>query len=256
MKLAEILHKELREGKFWTHSRTLVDGCTKVSPGCKNCWSEALAQRFGNHVGTYDKGFNGCVIEHPERLADILPKSEKRKPRVWTYWNDLFHESVSDELRNQLFTLITQSKDFHIICTKRPFVALKYLAPKYLTDKLAKPNVIILVSMEDQKRANERLPWLAQISTFGWKVGALCEPMLTPIDLTGEWGAYLSGNGPIRKQWIDCLSWIVCGPENGSGKRYYDAQWAMRLQAQAQRANIPFFYKAGLLNEKEYIETP
>ena len=40
------------------------------------------------------------------------------------------------------------------------------------------------------------------------------------------------------------------------GRPLLDGQWAMRLQAQAQAAGVPFFYKAGLLNGKRYIETP
>jgi hypothetical protein len=52
------------------------------------------------------------------------------------------------------------------------------------------------------------------------------------------------------------ISWIICGPENGHGKRSFDGQWAMRLQTQAKTAGVPFFYKAGLLNGKEYLEVP
>lgn len=246
--LSEILHNDLIEGRFWTHSRTLVEGCAKISEGCENCWSEAMWFNGG-------KAFDGRIVLHPERMAVILPKSNRRKPRVWTYWNDLFHLHVSDAFRDDLFLTISQSTDTHIICTKRPSEVVRYLSgsPRHWASL---SNVIFLVTMENQKRADERLPWAAQISSAGWKVGALVEPMLTPVDLTGEWGACLYGNGPIRKQWINALSWVICGPENGKGKRPFDGQWAMRLQAQAKAAGIPFCYKGGLLNGKRYIDAP
>ena len=253
MKLAEILKPEMAAGRFWTHSKTLVEGCTKVSPGCENCWSEAMARRFGGMVDE-SREFDGTIKEHLERMDDILPKSNRRKQRVWTYWNDLFHPGVSYGFRDKLFGLITWSNDYHIICTKRPEIAVRYLSAEY--HPLVKPNVIILVTMENQEMADKRLPYAAEISSMGWHVGSLVEPMLTPVDLTGEWGACLHGNGPLRKRWSDALCWIIAGPENGKGKRPFDGQWAMRLQAQAKAVDVPFFYKAGFLNGKSYQEAP
>lgn len=253
LKLATVLGDRANDGQFWTHSKMLVEGCTKISEGCGNCWSEAMARRFGGMVDECGN-FDGTLKLHSERMADILPRSNRRQPRIWTYWNDLFHHNVGDWFRDNLFEVISQSSDTHIICTKRPHDAAAYLFEPHR--RVILDNVIFLVTMESQKRADERLPWAACISAAGWKVGALVEPMLTLVDLTGEWGACLYGNGPIRKRWIDALCWIVNGPENGKGARKYDGMWSLRLMQQAKAAGVPFFYKAGLLNGKRYIETP
>lgn len=238
MGLSKVLEKELLEGRFWTHSKTLVEGCTKVSPGCHNCWSEAMQMRFNG-----GKPFDGTIIEHPDRLLDILPKSRNRAPRVWTYWNDIFHRDVTYGLRDALFQKMEVSTDFHIICTKRPANAATYLSgiggkPKFRP----MDNVIILVTMETQQVFDARIEDVIEISANGWRVGGLFEPLLEPIEIT------FGG--------LNHLEWIICGPENGKGKRPFGGQWAMRLQAQAKAAIIPFFYKAGLLNGKRYIETP
>lgn len=242
MNLSKVLEKELLEGRFWSHSATLVEGCTKVSPGCLNCWSEAMAVRFGG------KPFDGTIIEHPERLADILPKSARRKPRVWTYWNDLFHPGVSDNFRDEFFGMITfgRGEDYHIICTKRPEEAVKYWqTPETPMNHHLKDikSILYLVSMENQDWLHARHAGALQLSRLGGNVGILVEPMLGPIDIS-----YLAFKP----------HWAVCGPENGKKKRRFDVAWAISLQKQAQTAGVPFFYKAdgGLLNGKRYLETP
>lgn len=250
MKLATILGDRANEGQFWTHSKMLVEGCTKISEGCGNCWSEAMARRFGGMVDECGN-FDGTLQLHPERMADILPRSNRRQPRIWTYWNDMFHHNVGDWFRDNLFEVISQSSDTHIICTKRPEEAVRYFSERP-RQSVTLNNVIFMVTMENQKRANERGLYAVQLANLGWKVGALVEPMLSPVSpATLEYGWSAQGD-----MLIDSLCWIICGPENGKGKRTFDGQWAMRLQAQAQAAGIPFFYKAGLLNGKRYIETP
>lgn len=234
--LSQVLEKELLEGRFWTHSKTLVEGCLKVSPGCQNCWSEAMSMRFNG-----GKPFDGTIKEHPDRLLDVLPKSRNRAPRVWTYWNDVFHEAVDEELQMALFRKIKVSYDFHIICTKRPRNALVFL-DECLKAELS--NFILMVTIEDQRRFDERAPYAMKIAEKrDCKVGLLCEPLLEPLNLCLD-------------IWPVLPKWIICGPENGKGKRPFDGQWAMKLQQQSRSANIPFFYKAGLLNGKRYIETP
>lgn len=238
MDLSKILEKELLEGRFWTHSMTLVSGCTKVSPGCLNCWSEAMQMRFNG-----GKAFDGTIIEHPERCNEILPKSEHRKPRVWTYWNDVFHEVVSEKLHHKLFAKLDVSRnDYHVICTKRPNRAMDYLR-LFPGNTKNDANLIIMVSIEDQDRINERMPYAMKLAAMGYNVGLLCEPMLEHLNLCLD-------------IWPVLPKWIICGPENGKGKRPFDTDWAVGLQAQAAYKGIPFFYKAGLLNGKRYIETP
>lgn len=255
MNLQEILKPVLPLGKFWTHSITAVSGCTKISPGCQNCWAEAMQMRFNGGAQ-----FDGTVRENPERLAQILPKSNRRAPRVWTYWNDIFHEGVSIEFQLRLFNIIIESNDYHIICTKRPNVAVNFVKSNM---PIPLKNVIILVTMEDQQRADDRMPFANKLLGLGWNVGALVEPMLGQVDLwEGIWdctGNFRTHGGKrqfemVRKE--HHLSWIICGPENGHGKRPFDQAWAMRLQTQAKQARVPFLYKAGLLNGKYYHEVP
>lgn len=237
MDLSKVLEKELLEGRFWTHSKTLVEGCTKVSPGCLNCWSEAMQMRFNG-----GKAFDGTIVEHWDRMLDILPKGNReRKPRVWSYWNDVFHEGVSENFLIRLFNLLDHSKDYNIICTKRPERAVEFLGMQPGNTKAA--NLIILVTIEDQERINKRMPFAMKLAVMGYNVGLLCEPLLEHLNLCLD-------------IWPVLPKWIICGPENGKGKRPFDTDWAASIQMQAAHKGIPFFYKAGLLNGKRHIETP
>lgn len=239
MKLSEILGNRANEGQFWTHSLELIGGCTKVSPGCLNCWSEAMDKRFKGL-----DGFDGTLAIRWHKLPEIAPKSARRAPRVWTYWNDLFHESVPDDFRDEFFELVNTGWDYHIICTKRPEEAVRYWEKPetpmnhHLQDM---DKIIYLVSMENQDWMYARRGGALQLSRLGGNVGILVEPMLGPVDISIL--AFLP-------------HWIICGPENGKGARKFDPFWALRLMQEAKKAGVPFFFKAGALNGKRYIETP
>jgi len=246
MGLQEILKDVLPKGKFWTHSKQLIEGCTKVSPGCLNCWSEkacymhskAQGSGFSPDVFTGDK-FNGSIIEHPERLMDILPRSDRRKSRVFTYWNDVFHSGVSDELRNQLFNRIRVSTDYHIICTKRPEVAVRYFRQniRYTLNK----KMIIMVTMENQDQLLARKHYALALSRVCPNVGILVEPMLSEV--------YIS-----ILEFKPC--WIIAGMETGKGARKIDLHYANLLRMDANTMSVPFFWKSGELCGRTYLEAP
>ena len=235
----------LKEGRFWTHSKTLINGCTKVSPGCLNCWAERISMNpfFG---GKPENRFDGRVQEHPERLPEILPKSSRRAPRVWTYWNDMFHEGVSKNFQKTFFNYLRNAKidrcspDYHIICTKRPENAVEFLTKDmsyYL--RMIQEQVIILITMENQEMAEIRAPFVVQLSEMGWNMGVLCEPMLSLIDFN------LTSLDPIYYDGFNShLQWVICGPENGTNKRPFDPQWALSLRDQCNKTGVPFYYKA------------
>ena len=278
MGLKECLKDVLPRGRFWTDSITAVEGCRHISPGCGDhtgggCWAEANHRLHSKNPGS---GFspevlsggkwNGKIIEHPERLERILPKSNHRRQKVFTYWEDIFYEGVSEDFQILLFEDIVISKDYHVICTKRPHKAFEYLRD---FPYRGLSNVIIMVTMEDQERVYERAPFITAMSRMGWKVGALIEPMIGPVNLSVIGCPECKGIGGYlgdSLSFCSCpicdgtpylsLDWVICGFENGKGKRPFDPVWAMRLQAQAGSAGVPFFFRSGLLNGKLYHESP
>jgi protein gp37 len=94
------------------------------------------------------------------------------------------------------------------------------------------PNVWLGVSVEDQRRADERLPLLRQTPAAVRFVSA--EPLLGPIDL----------------DLVDCMGaptgdihWVIVGGESGPGARPMHPDWARSLRDQCAAAGVPFFFK-------------
>jgi protein gp37 len=89
----------------WTdHTWNPVTGCTKISPGCKYCYAEVLAERL-QRMGAngYENGFKLTLL--PDRLDAPL---KRRKPTVWfvNSMSDLFHEGVPFAFIDRVFETI------------------------------------------------------------------------------------------------------------------------------------------------------
>lgn len=140
------------------------------------------------------------------------------------------------------------------------------------------PGIWLGASVEDQQRADERIPHLlATPAAVRW---LSCEPLLGPVDLTSikaprypdepedsldiDWrfdaltiGDYYwfdcgdgytdAGDGPYREHRID---WVVLGGESGPDARPMHPDWARAIRDQCARASlqgddapVPFFFK-------------
>lgn len=95
-------------------------------------------------------------------------------------------------------------------------------------------NVWLGVSVEDQKRADLRVPALLDTpAAVRW---LSCEPLLGPVDLdTQPWR-------PIGSD-LPRLDWIVAGGESGPGSRPMHPDWARSLRDQCDVAGVPFLFK-------------
>ena len=79
-------------------------GCTKVSPGCKNCYAEIMARRLkAMGLKGYENGFS--LTLQPDRLKEPLGR---KKPTVYfvNSMSDLFHEDIPEAYIRQVFDVI------------------------------------------------------------------------------------------------------------------------------------------------------
>ena len=93
-------------------------GCTKISPGCKNCYAEAMAKRLkAMGMRGYENGFRLNLM--PERLGEPL---DRRKPTVYfvNSMSDLFHEKVPFAYVHRVFEVMRKSPQHTFqVLTKR-----------------------------------------------------------------------------------------------------------------------------------------
>ena len=119
-----------------------VTGCSKVSPGCKNCYAERMAHRLAA-MGQerYRNSFE--VTLQPDTVQLPLNWSEPRVIFV-NSMSDLFHEDVPEFFIQSVFdTMVTAHWHIFQILTKRA-ERLAELAPRLAWPK----NIWMGVSVE------------------------------------------------------------------------------------------------------------
>ncbi|MBI4393698.1 MAG: phage Gp37/Gp68 family protein [Euryarchaeota archaeon] len=194
-----------------------VTGCTKVSPGCKNCYAERFAERFRGVPGhPFEQGFD--IRLWPDRLEE--PLHWRRPRRVFVNsMSDLFHPEVPDEFIEGCFNVMNEANwhQFQVL-TKRPERALE------IANQLEwGPNIWMGVSVESQLYT-KRIATLKQIPA---KVRFLsCEPLLGPLKLN------LRG-----------IHWVIVGGESGPGSRPMLEEWVKDIRRQCRVSRVPFFFK-------------
>lgn len=224
-----------------------VTGCTKVSPGCKNCYAERMARRLAGRCGYPEAPHHFNVTLHPDRLEQPLRWHKPRRIFVCSM-GDLFHEDVPswflDDVFSQMF--VCNQHTFQIL-TKRPMRMLRYWKTKSYSPS---SNVWLGVSVENQATADERIPILLRILATVRFVSL--EPLLGPVDISPYMlhpsrksldFNKMPGKGDGFTYPFTGLDWVIVGGESGPGARPMKPDWARNIRDQCQTAGVPFFFK-------------
>lgn len=236
-------------------------GCVRVSPGCEHCYAETLAKRYGHDVWgpsktTGRRTFGEKHWNEPLRWNRAAEKAGERARVFCASMADVFeeHPALTEE-RAKLWALIERTPWLDwLLLTKRPENVARMLGPNgvgaYAVEgpvPCPQPNVWIGCSVEDQQRAEERIPHLL---TAPAAIRFLsCEPLLGPVDLRGPLGLgqHVSdvpdraGNYDVAQGSL--IDWIIIGGESGPGARPAHLAWIDDLRDQAQAADVALFVK-------------
>jgi protein gp37 len=269
------------------HSWSPWRGCTKVSPGCANCYAETLSKRNPAVLGQWGKGKPRVLAkrwEEPKRWdrlakarmheADVirahglhsarLPMLAKR-PTVFPSLCDWLDDEVPVEWLAQFLQLIHDTPNLNwLLLTKRPKLwrermdaAVDHFAVTDQNDSAAwleawtdcedmpergvwPSNVWVGTSVEDQTRADERIPELLKIPAVGRFLSV--EPLLGPVDLEPfmTHGRDITDEGYSR---LDGIHWAIIGGESGHGARPCNVDWVRSIVRQCKDASVPVFVK-------------
>lgn len=195
-----------------------VTGCTKISPGCQNCYAERMALRLqAMGQARYTNGF--AVTLHPDLLD--APKRWRSPRRIFVNsMSDLFHESVPLSFVTHVFQTISDCPQ-HIfqILTKRSQRLREFASELRWPDNLwmgvSVENAQAVFRIDDLVHVPAALRFLS------------CEPLIGPLDSL-----------PLRG-----IDWVIVGGESGPGARPMERSWVIEILQACRQAGVPFFFK-------------
>ncbi len=203
----------------WTEATwNPLTGCTKISPGCKHCYAERMAQRLMAMGQTnYANGFRLTLQE--QMLT--LPMTWKKPRTVFVNsMSDLFHKSVPVGYIQRVFNVMNTAHwhQFQVL-TKRSERLLE------MSHRLIwSPNIWMGVSVENQDYAFR----IDHLRGTGAQVKFLSlEPLL----------------GPLPNLNLKGIDWVIVGGESGPGARPMNPEWVKQIQVQCNQAKVAFFFK-------------
>jgi protein gp37 len=216
----------------WTDSTwNPVTGCNKISPGCKHCYAERLANRLkAMGQANYRNGFE--VTLQPQMLEH--PLQWKTPKRIFVNsMSDLFHKDVPTAYIRKVFEVMNRAHwHQYQVLTKRSDRLLE------LNTQLRwAPQIWMGVSVESEKYKHR----IDDLRKTGAHIKFLSlEPLL----------------GPLSKLNFRDIDWAIVGGESGPGARPLDPDWVIEIRDQCENASVPFFFKQwGGVHKKKYGRT-
>lgn len=204
-----------------------VTGCTKISPGCKNCYAERMAKRL-HAMGQKNYRNNFQPTCHPHMLKKPL-EWKKGKMVFVNSMSDLFHKDVPVSFIQSVFETMSETPQHQYqVLTKRS----KRLHE--LKDALNwVKNVWMGVSVEN-------LDYLYRIDHLRETDAAVKFLSLEPL------------LGPLPNMDLSGIHWVIVGGESGPGARPIREEWVEDIRDQCVSVGVPFFFKQwGGTNKKK-----
>lgn len=197
-------------------------GCHKKSEGCVNCYMFRIDERHGRDSSKVEKtkDFHLPIKRNRQKEYKIPSKTF-----IYTCFTSDFFVEEADEWRKEIWRMIKERQDCKFLfLTKRPERFYESL-PEDWEDGYE--NVIMGVSCENQKRAEERLSILSELP-LKHKTIAIA-PMLESINIE----TYLSSQ----------IEQVMCDGESGLEARKIDYNWVLFVREQCIRKQVDFIFR-------------
>jgi len=211
-----------------------VTGCTKVSPGCDNCYAHVVSHLRLRKIYTAQPPVNPTPENLEDPFAVRLWPERLTHPRKWRHprmvfvnsMSDLFHAEIPEDFVREVFTVMLE-EDRHVfqVLTKRPSRAARFWKrnQERLGCQTLPEHIWIGATVENQGVIHR----VKQLDSIPAAIRFLsCEPLLGPVKLD------LSG-----------VQWVIAGGESGVGFRPVKEAWVHSIRDQCLEMDVPFFFK-------------
>jgi protein gp37 len=204
-------------------------GCTKFSSGCKNCYAETWAARWGNDIWGDNAGRKLFGAKHWNEPRKWNREAEAEGVARLVFCGSMCdimegRDDLNDE-RKKLYKLVEETPFLTWqFLTKRPENYAKYLPAEWL--KSPRENIWLMTTVEDNDnrwRADELIKLPAKVR------GLSVEPMVGPVDLDPK----------VLSQ----IDWVIIGGESGAGARVCCLEWEEKLIADCRACGVKIFVK-------------
>ncbi len=240
-------------------------GCTKVSPGCDNCYAEEWNAFRGNGVwgpGAPRREIKGApaLMAKLQRQAAAFRAEHGRPMLVFCQsMSDTFDNEVDDAWRDRMWAAIEAAPDLRIMMlTKRGVNVPKMIPAVWHTRWPAHVGLMQSVcTQREAAREIERLLGMKRDFGIPW-CGVSMEPLLEMINLrnlridpnifldaaTGKTKSVRRGraNAPETEDY-DPLDLVIVGGESGKNARPMHPAWEERIRRDLHGTGVAYFFK-------------
>ena len=212
----------------WTDSTwNPVWGCTKVSPGCQNCYAERIALSMNNRMHPMhgsmwrqgrDTAFKFRTV--PNKLEEPLHWKTPRMVFV-NSMSDLFHEDCPDGYIEQVWEVMLKA-DWHVyqILTKRPQRMAAWVGSRNIPRHI----------------------WLGTSVELPMYLGRLDELRRTRAPV--KFVSFEPLLGSVKGASLKDIQWVITGGESDyRNPRPADANWFREIRDASMGLGIPYFHK-------------
>ncbi len=240
-------------------------GCTKVSPGCDNCYAEEWNAFRGNGMwgpGAPRREIMGApaLMAKLQRQAAAFRAEHGRPMLVFCQsMSDTFDNEVDDAWRERMWAAIEAAPDLRIMMLTKRGVNVPKMVPASWREKWP-AHVGLMQSICTQREANREIVRLLEMKRdfeIPW-CGVSMEPLLEMVDIrtlrisgnlhldaaTGQIIA-LRRNQPARQaaDVLTHLDFVIVGGESGKNARPMHPAWEERIRRQLQGTGVAYFFK-------------
>ena len=214
-------------------------GCTKISPGCLNCYVYRNDVKYGKDPSAVGK--NSCFSAPIAKNRNGEYKLKPDGDYVYTCFTSDFFHPAADAWRAEAWSYMRIRSDLRFFFITKRIDRFYEVLPADWDDGYA--NVTICCTCENQEMADYRLPIFLSLPIREKLI--IHEPLLGPVNIV----PYLAVKG---HDGLPVIRKVLCGGESGSTARICDYQWVLSLRQQCADAGVSFtFRQTGALLRKD-----